>query len=81
MPESFSPKALEYRPEHERSAGWFTTLCQMLSQPKLDLTCHLQKDGSQIFKFSELRGREFTYYLRVWPNGNVQGGREVPNNE
>lgn len=78
---TFSPRVLEYRPEHGRSASWFATICKMLSTPKMDATCYLQKDGSQIFKFAEEHGRDFTYYLQVWPDGSIKGGREVPNSE
>ena len=81
MPESFSPRALEYLPEHGRSASWFATICKILSKPRLDLTCHLQKDGSQIMRYAEEHGREFVYFFQVWPNGNIRGGREVPNSE
>lgn len=76
----FSPH-MERRPEHERSVSWFATLCQMFSAPKLDLTCYLQKDGSQIFKFAEAHGRDFEYHVRVWPDGSMRGGRLVPNSE
>ncbi len=78
---TLSPKFLEYRPEHGRSASWFATICSIFSQPKLDTICHLQSDGSQIFKFGELHGKPFVYYVRVWPNGDCRGGREVPNSE
>jgi len=53
----------------------------MFSSPSLETTCHLQNDGSQIFKFGEAHGRNFVYWVRVWPNGKMSGGREVPNNE
>ena len=80
-PPLFSPRGLEYRPEHERSAAWMAAICKILAQPKLDLTCHLQNDGSQIFKYAEAHGRAFVYYIRVWPDGRMQGGREVLNSE
>lgn len=79
--QTFSPTALEYRPEHNRSAGWFATLAMMMNKPKLDLTCHLQNDGSQVFVFAEEHGRNFEYRMQVWPNGNCQGGRIVKNSE
>lgn len=81
MPESFSPRNLEYKPEHNRSAAWFASLCLMLNKPKMDLTCHLQNDGSQIFVFAEEHGRNFEYRIQVWPNGNIQGGKVVKNSE
>lgn len=80
-PSLFSPKGLEYKPEHGRSASWFATICKILSKPRLDLTCHLQADGSQIMKYAEEHGRDFTYYFQVWPDGRIVGGREVPNSE
>lgn len=78
---SFSPRNLEYKPEHQRSASWFATLCQMMGNPRLQTTCYLQNDGSQVFKFGEEAGRGFTYYLRVWPNGDMKGGKLVPISE
>jgi hypothetical protein len=81
MPAFFSPTALDYRPEHERSASWFATICKILARPKLDLTCHLQNDGSQIFKYAEEYGRNFSYVFQVWPDGRMKGAREVPNSE
>lgn len=77
----FSPKSLEFRPEHGRSASWFQAICLAFSQPKLDLTCHLQQDGSQIFKFDEYKGKPFVYSVQVWPNGDIKGGREIPVSE
>jgi hypothetical protein len=81
MPALLSPRNLDYRPEHERSASWFATICKIFSHPKLDLTCHLQNDGSQIFKYAEEYGRNFTYIVQVWPNGDMRGYREVKNSE
>ena len=80
-PPLFSPRNLEYRPEHGRSASWFATLCRMFAEPKMDTLCYLQNDGSQIFTFGEDHGRQFVYRIRVWPNGDMKGQREVPNSE
>lgn len=81
MPELFSPRHLEFRPEHERSVSWFATICKMLSHPKLDLTAHLQKDGSQIFIFAESYGRNYSYRIQVWPDGSMKGAKDVTNSE
>jgi len=81
MPQSFSPRNLEFKPEHGRSASWFATLCKMFSDPKLDTTCHLQNDGSQIFVFAERFGQDFSYRVQVWPNGDMKGSRDVKNSE
>lgn len=81
QPTLFSPRALEYRPEHGRSASWMATICKILSQPRLDMTVHLQSDGSQIFKYAEAYGKDSVYYFQVWPDGKIKGGREVPNSD
>ena len=81
MQTSFSPRTLEFRPEHGRSAAWMAAISNILSQPKLNMTCHLQHDGSQIFKYAEEFGLAHVYYFRVWPDGRIKGGREVPNSE
>ena len=81
QPPLFSPRALEFRSEHGRSAAWLSTISKILNQPRLDMTCHLQNDGSQIFKYAEEHGRNFVYYFQVWPDGRIKGGREVPNSD
>ena len=81
MPALFSPRNLEYRPEHGRSASWFATIIKIFSTPKLETTCHLQNDGSQIFVFGEKYGRDFTYRVQVWPNGDMKGWKDVKNSE
>ena len=53
----------------------------MLNKPKLDLTCHLQTDGSQIFVFAEEHGRPFEYRMQVWPDGSCKGEKLVRNSE
>ena len=53
----------------------------MFAEPKMDTLCYLQNDGSQIFTFGEDHGRQFVYRIRVWPNGDLKGQREVQNSE
>lgn len=77
----FSPRTLEFRPEHGRAASWFATLCRMFSEPRIDTACYLQNDGSQIFVFAEAYGRQFIYRIQVWPNGDMKGSRDVKNSE
>lgn len=77
----FSPRNLEYKPEHQRSASWFAALCVMMGNPRLQTNCYLQNDGSQVFKFAEEKGRDHVYYVRVWPDGEMKGGRAVPMSE
>lgn len=78
---SLSPKSLEHRPEHDRSAAYFMALVHCLSRPNLDAIIYPQKDGSRIYKFNEVLGSQHCYFIRVYPDGSFKGGREVPLSE
>lgn len=78
---TLSPKNVAHRPEHDRSAAYFTALCNILGAPKLDALIYPQSDGSRIYKFNEVLGAKNCYYIRMYPDGSFKGGREVPLSE